>query len=68
MEMARQLRQSCHFSDITISDWFEMVLVSNSIIVISKVDHTWIIFPRSGSKYLFANKKIYNWLTEKKYI
>ena len=45
--LARQLRQSCHFSNTTISDWFEMFLISNSIIVISKVKHTWIIFPRS---------------------
>ena len=34
-------------SNITISDWFELFLVSNGIIVISKVNHTWIIFPRS---------------------
>ena len=36
MEVARQLRQPCHFNNITIwfeiSDWFEMLLVSNSII------------------------------------
>ena len=31
----------------TISDWFEMFSISNSIIVIYKVNHTWIIFPRS---------------------
>ena len=47
MEVACQLRQSCHFSNITISDWFEMFLVSNSITVISKVSHTWIFFPWS---------------------
>ena len=34
-------------SNITISDWFEMFLVSNSITVISKVSHTWIFFPWS---------------------
>ena len=32
---------------ITLSDWFKMFLVSNSIIFIPKVNHTWIIFPRS---------------------
>ena len=47
MEVARKFRQSCHSSNVTISDWFEMFLVSNSIIVSSKVNHTWIIFPRS---------------------
>ena len=47
MEVACQLRQSCRFSNISISDWFEMFLVSSSIIVISKVNHTWIIFPWS---------------------
>ena len=34
-------------SNITINDWFEMILVSNSIIVIPKANHTWIIFPQS---------------------
>ena len=34
-------------SNITISNWFEMFLVSNSIFVLSKVNHTWIIFPWS---------------------
>ena len=47
MEVACQLKQPCHYQKITISDWFESFLVSNSIIVISKVSHTWIIFPRS---------------------
>ena len=47
MEMVRQLRQSCHFSNVTISDWFDMCLVPNSIIVISKDNHTWIIVPWS---------------------
>ena len=36
MELARQLRQPCHFNNITIwfeiRDWFETFLVSNNII------------------------------------
>ena len=49
MEVSCQLRKSCHFSNITISNSFEMFLVCNSIIIISKVNHTWIIFPRFES-------------------
>ena len=39
-------------SNITISDWFEMFLFSNSIIVIPKVNHTWVIFPHSKRSLL----------------
>ena len=44
MEVARQLWQSWHLSNITICGWLEMFLVSNSIIVISKVNHIWLSF------------------------
>ena len=45
MEMAQGNHAT--ICNITISDWLEMYLVSNSIIVISKVNHALIIFPRS---------------------
>ena len=32
-------------ANITISDWLEMFLISNSIVVMAKVNHMWIIFP-----------------------
>ena len=40
MEVARQLSRHAAISNITIIDWFEIYLISNSI------SHTWIIFPR----------------------
>ena len=45
--MAPQLRQSCHYQQhYHISDWFQMFLI------LSKVNHTWIIFPQSSWRYL----------------
>ena len=41
MEVVRQLSRHAAISNITINDWFEIYLISNSI------SHTWIIFPRS---------------------
>ena len=73
MAVAHQLRQSCHFSKITIGDWFEMFLVFNSIIIITKVNHDYLlsilkiftyqtsfreILTRAFSQYIKSEKKL----------
>ena len=71
MEVACQLRQSCHFSHITISDWFEMfwfliallLYPKSTIFGLSFLDPKDICLPNQFSRGSWQERSVSTYLT-----
>ena len=71
MEVARQLRQSCHFNHITISDWFEMfwfliallLYPKTTIFRLSSLDPKDLCVPNQFSRGSWQERSVSTYLT-----